>query len=97
MSLKNVQKKHLRGLAHDLSPVVMIGDKGLTDNVMNEIIIALEHHELIKVRIRAERDERVTITEQIVAATRAEAVQSIGQILVLFRRNPKQPRISLPV
>lgn len=97
MSLKNVQKKHLRGLAHALSPVVMIGDKGLTDNVMNEIVIALEHHELIKVRIRAERDERVTITQQIVTATRADAVQSIGQILVLFRRNPKQPRISLPV
>lgn len=97
MSLNNAQKKHLRGLAHDLNPVVMIGDKGLTDNVMNEIAIALDHHELIKVRIRAERDDRAGISNEIVAATGAEIAQSIGQILVLFRRNPKKPKVSLPL
>ncbi|MCP5351805.1 MAG: ribosome assembly RNA-binding protein YhbY [Chromatiales bacterium] len=96
MSLSNAQKKHLRGLAHALNPVVMIGDKGLSDNVMNEITIALDHHELIKVRLRAERDDRAAYLEEIVSATGAEAVQSIGQIVVLFRRNPKNRKISLP-
>lgn len=97
MSLNNAQKKYLRGLGHDLNPVVMIGDKGLSDNVMNEIAIALEYHELIKVRVRAEREDRAAMTAEIIEATGADAVQSIGQIVLLFRRNPKKPKISLTV
>jgi len=94
-ALKNVQRRHLRGLAHQLDPVVIVADKGLTDNVLVEIEQALAHHELIKIRLRAERAQRRDWTTRIVAQTGAEPVQAIGQILCLFRRNPEKPKISL--
>ena len=83
-----IEKKKLKALAHALNPVVMIGQAGLTDAVLNEINLALDAHELIKVKIRAERDERRDISSQICVTTQAELVQSIGQIAVLYRKNP---------
>lgn len=85
-----VKKKKLKSDAHSLKPVVMIGQAGLTTTVIAEIELALDYHELIKVRIRAERDERKEITNEICAATRAELIQSIGQIIVIYRYNPKK-------
>lgn len=83
-----IEKKKLKALAHALNPVVMIGQAGLTDAVLNEINSALDVHELIKVKIRAERDERRDISAKICADAQAELVQSIGQIAVLYRKNP---------
>ncbi|MEY4718237.1 MAG: hypothetical protein RL563_855 [Pseudomonadota bacterium] len=83
-----IEKKKLKALAHALNPVVMIGQAGLTDAVLNEINSALDAHELIKVKIRAERDERSEISSQICNSTQSELVQSIGQIAVLYRKNP---------
>jgi len=88
--VKAVDKKKLKSDAHSLKPVVMIGQSGLTDAVLAEIELALDHHELIKIKIRAERDERKLISEKICTATRAEAIQSIGQIIVIYRLNPKK-------
>ena len=85
-----VDKKRLKAEAHTLKPVVMIGQAGLTGAVLAEIELALDNHELIKVKIRAERDERQKISEEIVLSTRAELVQSIGQIAVLYRQNPNK-------
>ncbi|MCQ8119174.1 ribosome assembly RNA-binding protein YhbY [Methylomonas rosea] len=85
-----IQKKKLKAQAHPLNPVVIIGQAGLTDAVIKEINVALDAHELIKVKIRAERDERAAIREQICAQTQAELVQSIGQIAVIYRLNPKK-------
>jgi RNA-binding protein len=85
-----VDKKRLKAEAHALKPVVMIGQAGLTEAVLAEIELALINHELIKVKIRAERDERQKVSEQIVLSTHAELVQSIGQIAVLYRLNPKR-------
>jgi len=83
-----IEKKKLKAQAHPLNPVVMIGQAGLTPAVINEINLALDVHELIKVKIRAERDERRDISAKICADTQAELVQSIGQIAVLYRKNP---------
>ncbi|POZ51666.1 ribosome assembly RNA-binding protein YhbY [Methylovulum psychrotolerans] len=88
--MNSVDKKQLRANAHTLKPVVMIGQSGLTDAVLAEIELALDSHELIKVKIRAERDERKLISEKICGATGAELIQSIGQIAVLYRLNPKK-------
>ncbi len=85
-----ILKKKLKAQAHALNPVVMIGQAGLTNEVLNEINIALDVHELIKVRIRAERDDRRIMSEQIVTATQAENIQSIGQIGVFYRKNPNK-------
>ncbi len=85
-----IQKKKLKAQAHALNPVVIIGQAGLTEAVLKEINVALDAHELIKIKIRAERDERAVISEQICAETTAELIQSIGQIAVVYRQNPKK-------
>jgi RNA-binding protein len=86
--VKAHNKKQLKSEAHGLKPVVMIGQSGLTDAVLAEIEIALDHHELIKVKIRAEREERKLISEKICTQTGAELIQTIGQIAVIYRLNP---------
>ena len=97
MSLTNSQLRHLRGLGHALKPVVAIAGKGLSDNVMAELEIALDHHELIKVRISADdRDARDAMIDSLLARTRAEKVQRVGHVLTLFRRNPREPKVDLP-
>jgi len=96
MPLSANQKRHLRTLGHHLKPVVWVGQHGLKDTVMDEITLALDSHELIKVKVAAERDERREVTETICQETGAELVQSIGQVVILFRRNDEKPRIALP-
>jgi len=90
--VNSVEKKKLKAQAHPLKPVVIIGHAGLTAAVTKEINLALDVHELIKVKIRAERDERININTQICAETEAELITSIGQITVLYRKNPKQKK-----
>jgi RNA-binding protein len=96
MSLTTNQTKTLRGLTHSLKPVVMVGQNGLKDTIFEEIETALDFHELIKVKIAADRDEREEIIKEILKTSKAEKVQQIGQVLVLFRRNPENPKIVIP-
>lgn len=88
--MNSVDKKKLRADAHSLNPVVIIGQSGLTTGVLAELDQALNTHELLKVKIRAERDERTLISAQLCADTGAELIQSIGQIVVLYRLNPNK-------
>jgi len=85
-----VQKKKLKAQAHGLKPVIIVGQAGLTDAVLAETEIALNVHELIKVKIRAERAERNEISEKICRSTGASLIQSIGQIVVIYRLNPSK-------
>ncbi len=97
MALKNAQKRYLRGLTHGLNPVVMIAERGLAPTVMNEIEIALAHHELIKVRVSAaDREARDALVSEMLAATGAELVHKIGHVVSIWRRNTEQPKIELP-
>jgi RNA-binding protein len=88
--VNSADKKNLRAQAHTLKPVIMIGQAGLTAAVLAEIELALDTHELIKIRIRAEKEDRKLISEKIGAETGAELIQSIGQITVVYRLNPKK-------
>jgi len=96
MPLSNQQLRYLRGLTHPLKPVVMVGDKGLNENVMAEIESALDHHELVKIKLRGEREVRTAWIEEITRTFHAEPVHSIGQVACFFRRNKKKPVIELP-
>lgn len=96
MPLTNNQKKHLRGLTHDLHPVVIVADKGLSKNVLAEVEQALEHHELIKIKLRGARDQRDAWTDELISTTGAEEVHRIGQVVCLYRRHPEKPVIELP-
>ena len=83
------QQQRLRAEAHSLKPVVLMGEKGLTENVMLEIDLALASHELIKVKAgRLPKDEKQALADQITKSTKAELVQIIGNILILYRKNP---------
>ena len=96
-SLTEKQKHHLRGLGHKLKPVVMIGNAGYTPAVRNELDLALARHELLKIRVSVgEREARDALIEQLCADTAAQLVQRIGNIALLFRRNPDKPRVALP-
>jgi RNA-binding protein len=93
MNLSKVQNKRLRTESHQLKPVVMIGQNGLTEAVQNEIEIAIEHHELIKIRVPAsEKSAKKQMIDAICARHNAEPVQVIGNIAVIYRRNVKSER-----
>lgn len=96
MTLTGKQKNYLRGIAHNLNPVVMIGGKGLTDAVMNEIEIALDQHELIKIKMPTNsKTEKVALLAQITGQSSSEPVQLIGRVGVIYRA-ADEPKITLP-
>jgi RNA-binding protein len=88
--LTAAERKALKGRAHRLEPVVQIGAKGLTDEVVAEIDRALAAHELVKVRAAGlERGERAAALEDIAGRTGAEAVQHVGKVFVIYRKKPE--------
>jgi RNA-binding protein len=97
MQLTEKQRRHLKGLAHPLKPVILMGNAGLTDSVVAETDRALADHELIKVRLpgleRTERDAALVLLSQRTGST---MVTRIGHVAVLYRANPKLTRIILP-
>jgi RNA-binding protein len=96
MAVNDKQKRYLRGLAHALKPVVMLGNKGLTETVQAEIDNALNRHELIKVKVSgAEKAERLAILNNIADSNGADLIASIGHIAA-FYRPAKEPTIKLP-
>src|SRR5512141_1032968 len=87
------RRSDLRAQAHKLSPVVIVGDKGLTDEVIAEIDRSLKAHELIKVRAATdERDARAVWIETICERLQAHPVQQIGKVFVIYRENPKEEK-----
>ena len=91
------QKRHLRGLAHSRHPLVRVGNNGATQAVAEELDRTLAHHELVKIKVESnDREERRDIITSLGEQCSAEIVQTIGKIAVLFRRNPDEPKITLP-
>jgi len=96
MALTAKWRRHLKALAHHLKPVVSVGNAGVTAPVIREIEQALEHHELLKVRLPGvERGKRTELLRQICDTTGAEAVQEIGRVAVIYRP-ARKPRLSVP-
>ncbi|AIF48419.1 ribosome assembly RNA-binding protein YhbY [Dyella japonica] len=97
MALSPSQRRYLRSLAHDLNPVILLGAKGATEAVLKELDLALSHHELVKVKLSGgDKDERQEQIDFLTEGTKAESVQQIGHIVVLFRRNEDEPKLALP-
>ena len=97
MSLTPSQRRYLRGLAHDLKPVIQLGAKGATPAVQSEFDLALANHELIKVKIPAEdRGDFAALARELAEAAGAELVQTIGRTAVYYRRNKDEPKLALP-
>ncbi len=99
MSLSAAQRREYRAIAHNLKPVIIIGDKGLTEGLMQELDRALNDHELIKVKVATnDRDARAEVIDELCSQSGAELVQTIGKIAVIMRRakqpNPKLSNLS---
>ncbi len=89
MPITSIQRRNLRASAHALDPVVLIGNHGLSPAVFDEIDRSLRSHELIKIHVASEdREARQRILREICDAVQAEAVQSIGRMLVIYREKP---------
>jgi putative YhbY family RNA-binding protein len=95
--MPSAQRAYLRSQAHDLKPVVMVGDSGLTPNVIKEIDLALTAHSLIKVRVFGDdRQTRVDILSSICDTLHCQAVQHIGKLLVLWRETEEKSSNDAP-
>ena len=97
MSLSKKQLKLLRAKCHDLKAVIMLGQKGLTEEVLNELEIALTHHELVKIKLSIDdRDLRKQMITEICEKSHSQEVQSIGKTLSVYRVNSDKTVIELP-
>jgi RNA-binding protein len=97
MGLTERQKKHLRRLGHDLHPIVLIGQRGLNPGVVEELRLALEHHELVKLRARAgSREDRDAILAELARLTGSECIFRIGKVGLFYKKNSTLPKILLP-
>jgi RNA-binding protein len=97
MPLNETQRKYLRRLGHDRNPVVLVGQGGISPNLIAELDRALGDHELVKVRARVgERETRDAILTELASSTGSEVVQRIGHVALYYRRNPDKPGILLP-
>ncbi|HUG12462.1 MAG TPA: YhbY family RNA-binding protein [Opitutaceae bacterium] len=96
--LTGKQRTHLRGLGQKLDSALSVGRGGVTKTVLNELERLLASHELVKVRVLAERDDRPAITELLATGTRSEIVGSVGKTVLLYRAAPNlgANRIHLP-
>jgi RNA-binding protein len=96
--LAGFQRKALRGMAHDLDPAVLVGQAGLSENVLSSIEAALDAHELIKVRFVDHKESKREFTEKIVEACSAHLAGMVGHVAILYRPHPdpQKRRIVLP-
>lgn len=96
MSLSSEQRREYRAIAHNLKPVIIVGDKGLTESLQEELERALNDHELIKIKIASQdREARQHAVTELCAGAKAEVVQTIGKIAVILRRAEKpNPKLS---
>ena len=93
MSLTSSEKKPLRRIAHHLSPIVQIGEQGISSGVVEETQRALLDHELIKIKFNSQdRQQRDRQLQELIAACDAQLIQSIGKTVVLFRPNLRADR-----
>ena len=91
--LTNAQKKFLRKLGHDLNPVVYIGKEGLSETVVSAIDEALDHHELIKIKIiNTDKISKQEAADRVPELSHSQLVQLIGKTLLVYRRNKNKKR-----
>ncbi|WP_372965855.1 ribosome assembly RNA-binding protein YhbY [Marinobacter sp.] len=96
MSLSAEQRREYRAIAHNLKPVIIVGDKGLSEGLQEELDRALNDHELIKIKVASQdREARQEAIEELCKNSKAELVQTIGKIAVILRRAKKpNPKLS---
>ncbi|GLI34443.1 MAG: ribosome assembly RNA-binding protein YhbY [Deltaproteobacteria bacterium] len=97
-NLSSFQRQYLKGLAHHLKPVVQIGKNGLTDQLFDAVDIALNAHELIKIKFLDFQEQKKELSQEIAERLNCERVALVGNIAILYRQHPDlaKRKISLP-
>ncbi len=92
VELTEKQRRHLKGLAHNLNPVIRVGNAGVSPSVVAETRRALNDHELIKVRVAGvDREERDAAIELLAGECDSALVARVGHVAILYRRHPDRP------
>lgn len=95
--LTGKQKRHLRSMAHHLNPIFQVGKSGVNENLVKQVIDALEARELIKVSVlRNCVEDKHTVAEKLARGANAELVQIIGNTIVLYKESKENKQIVLP-
>ena len=87
-NLSSSQRSYLRSQAHHFESVVLIGKHGITDGTIESIDRVLEARELIKIKFREFKDEKLSLSEKITELTNSQVVGVIGHTVIIFRQNP---------
>lgn len=97
-SLEGFQKKYLKRLAHHLDPVVMVGQRGISENLIRKVNASLDSHELIKVRFQEFKKDKRRLTGEIAEKTSSSVVGVVGHVAILYRPNAdaENRKIDLP-
>jgi RNA-binding protein len=86
-------RKALRAAGHHLQPIVQIGKEGVTANVLSQLAEALDHHELVKVKVGAESPEdRFEVADRIRGEGKAQVAQVLGRTILAYRKHAKKPK-----
>ena len=94
-SLSGHQRKYLRALAHHKKPVILVGQQGASSEVLAAVRVALNDHELIKVRMREPKD-KVELSEALSQGSDSVLCGLVGHTVILYRAHPERPRIKVP-
>ena len=93
------QRAYLKGLAMTMQPILQIGKSSLTPEMTAAVDEALEARELIKIHILKNcTDDCRSIGEALAERSRADLVQVIGRMVVLYRpaKDEAKRKIELP-
>jgi RNA-binding protein len=97
MALTERQKNHLRRRGHVLHPLVLVGQRGMNTGVVEELKLALEHHELVKLRVRAgSREDRDAIFAELASLSASEFVFRVGNVGLFYKKNSVLQKVLLP-
>jgi len=95
--LSGKQRRHLRGLGHDLKPIVQVGKDGIDEGLVAAVDRALGDHELVKIKVgESAHLDRHAAAETLAQRTQSEVAQVLGNTVLLYRAHPDEPQIVLP-
>ena len=93
MKIKQSEKKALKAAGHNLKPIITIGMNGLSESLLSEFEKTIDHHELIKIRIRiSDKSSRKELIEKLCDKSKSQVVSTIGNTAVVFRKKPKSQK-----
>ncbi|MEI6092798.1 MAG: YhbY family RNA-binding protein [bacterium] len=90
--LKGKNRKYLRGLAHNLDPVILIGHEGFTPSIIKAVEKALADHELIKIKFNKFKEEKEELSLELENLTKSEMVGMIGNVAIFYKQNPDKDK-----